>query len=45
MDVYREQTEPLIKFYTEMGKIYNFDSAIETNELLKEFKKVFPVEK
>ena len=45
MEVYREQTEPLIKFYTEMGKIYNFDSAIETNELLKEFKKVFPVEK
>lgn len=45
MEVYREQTEPLIKFYSELGKIHNFDSAIETAELLKEFKKVFPVEK
>ena len=45
MEVYREQTEPLIKFYSELGKIHNFDSAIETADLLKEFKKVFPVEK
>ena len=45
MEVYREQTEPLIKFYSDKGSIYNFDSAIETAELLKEFKKVFPVEK
>ena len=43
MDVYREQTEPLIKFYTDKGTIYNFDSAIETDLLLGEFKKVFPV--
>ena len=43
MDVYREQTEPLIKYYTEKGKIQNFDAAIETAELLEEFKKVFPV--
>lgn len=42
MDVYREQTEPLIKYYTEKGKIQNFDAAIETAELLEEFKKVFP---
>lgn len=43
MDVYREQTEPLIKYYTEKGKIQNFDAAIETAELLEEFKKIFPV--
>ena len=43
MEVYREQTEPLINFYKEKGKIYNFDSAIETPQLLEEFKKVFPV--
>lgn len=43
MEVYREQTEPLIKYYTEKGKIQNFDAAIETAELLEEFKKVFPV--
>lgn len=43
MDVYRKQTEPLIKYYTEKGKIQNFDAAIETAELLEEFKKVFPV--
>ena len=43
MEVYREQTEPLINFYKEKGKIYNFDSAIETAQLLEEFKKVFPV--
>lgn len=43
MEVYREQTEPLINFYKEKGKIYNFDSAIETAQLLEEFRKVFPV--
>lgn len=43
MDVYREQTEPLVNYYTEKGKIYNFDASIETSELLGEFKKVFPV--
>lgn len=43
MEVYREQTEPLINFYKGKGKIYDFDSAIETPQLLEEFKKVFPV--
>ncbi len=43
MDVYREQTEPLISYYTEKGKIHNFDASIETANLLEEFKKVFPV--
>lgn len=42
MDVYREQTEPLIKFYSDKGNINNFDASIETPELLKVFKKAFP---
>ncbi len=43
MDVYREQTEPLIEFYSKKGNITNFDASIETAELLKEFKKAFPL--
>lgn len=43
MDVYREQTEPLIKFYSDKGSIQNFDAAIETDNLLVEFKKVYPM--
>lgn len=41
MDVYREQTEPLINFYKEKGKITNLDADIETDVLLKEFQKIF----
>lgn len=41
MDVYREQTEPLIGFYREKGKITDIDGAIETDKLLDEFKKLF----
>ena len=41
MDVYREQTEPLINFYKEKGKITNLDASIETDVLLGEFKKIF----
>lgn len=41
MDVYREQTEPLINFYKEKGKITNLDASIETAVLLGEFKKIF----
>ena len=41
MDVYREQTEPLINFYKEKGKITNLDASIETDVLLVEFKKIF----
>ncbi|MBP5519792.1 MAG: adenylate kinase [Treponema sp.] len=41
MDVYREQTEPLINFYKEKGKITNLDASIETDILLGEFKKIF----
>lgn len=41
MDVYREQTEPLINSYKEKGKITNLDASIETDILLGEFKKIF----
>ena len=41
MDVYREQTEPLINFYKEKGKITDLDASIETAVLLGEFKKIF----
>ena len=41
MDVYREQTEPLISFYKEKGKITDLDASIETDILLGEFKKIF----
>lgn len=41
MDVYREQTEPLINYYKEKGKITDLDASIETDILLGEFKKIF----
>ena len=41
MDVYREQTEPLINFYKEKGKITNLDASIETDILLGKFKEIF----
>ena len=41
MDVYREQTEPLIKFYREKGAITDLDASIETPVLLKKFKEIF----
>ena len=41
MDVYREQTEPLINYYTNKGKITDLDASIETDILLGEFKKIF----
>ena len=41
MDVYREQTEPLINFYKEKGKITDLDASIETDILLGEFKRIF----
>ena len=43
MDVYREQTEPLISYYTNKGKVTNVDSSIETDILLGDFKKIFPM--
>ncbi len=44
MDVYREQTEPLIDFYRKKGNITDLDASIETDVLLGEFKKLFPAE-
>ncbi len=41
MDVYREQTEPLINYYKNNGKITDLDASIETDILLVEFKKSF----
>lgn len=41
MDVYREQTEPLIQFYMEKGKITDLDASIETDVLLKKFEEIF----
>ena len=41
MDVYREQTEPLINFYKKKGSITDLDASIETDILLGEFKKIF----
>lgn len=41
MDVYREQTEPLINFYKEKGKITDLDASIETDVLLKKFEEIF----
>ena len=43
MDVYREQTEPLISYYSNKGKVTNVDSSIETDILLVDFKKIFPM--
>ena len=41
MDVYREQTEPLINYYKNKGKLTDLDASIETDILLGEFKKIF----
>ena len=41
MDVYREQTEPLINYYKTKGQITDLDASIETDILLGEFKKIF----
>ena len=43
MDVYREQTEPLINFYKNKGKITDLDASIETDVLLGKFKEIFPL--
>lgn len=41
MEVYREQTEPLIDFYRKKSQITDIDGATQTSELLSEFKKLF----
>ena len=42
MEVYREQTEPLIGFYTKLNRITDIDGAVPTAELMKDFEKKFP---
>ena len=42
MEVYREQTEPLIDFYRKKSQITDIDGATQTSELLSEVKKLFP---
>ncbi len=41
MDVYREQTEPLIGFYRGKGKLHDIAAEKQTAEVLKEFKNQF----
>ncbi|MCR5291191.1 MAG: adenylate kinase [Treponema sp.] len=41
MDVYREQTEPLIAFYKEKNKLTDIDADAQTADILATFKKVF----
>ncbi|MBD5439000.1 MAG: adenylate kinase [Treponema sp.] len=41
MEVYREQTEPLIAYYRAKGKLTDIDGAIQTEELLGKFKELF----
>ncbi|MBD5411608.1 MAG: adenylate kinase [Treponema sp.] len=42
MEVYREQTEPLIDFYRKKGQLKDIDGAIQTADLLEKFKVEFP---
>lgn len=42
MEVYRVQTEPLIGFYRARGVLTDVDGAIQTAQLLKDFKTKFP---
>ncbi|MBP3709362.1 MAG: adenylate kinase [Treponema sp.] len=43
MDVYREQTEPLIDFYRTRGELADIDGAIPTEKVLLAFKEKFPL--
>lgn len=42
LEVYLEQTQPLIDFYSEKGVLSDVDAGIETAELLKVFMRIFP---
>ena len=42
MEVYREQTEPLIDFYRKKSQLKDIDGAIQTADLLEKFKVEFP---
>ena len=42
LEVYRNETEPLIGFYKKLGKITDINSARDSSEVLVEFKQLFP---
>ncbi len=42
MNVYREQTEPLIDFYRQKGQLTDIDGSTQTPQLLDTFKQLFP---
>ncbi len=42
LDVYRQQTEPLIGFYKKLGKITDIESGRDSKEVFVDFKKIFP---
>lgn len=42
LEVYREQTAPLIGFYRNLGKITDIDSARDSQLVLVDFRKLFP---
>lgn len=42
LEVYREQTEPLINFYRNINKLTDIDSARDSSLVLVDFKKLFP---
>jgi adenylate kinase len=42
LEVYREQTAPLIDFYRNLGKITDIDSARDSQIVLVDFRKLFP---
>ncbi|MCR5217140.1 adenylate kinase [Treponema sp.] len=42
LEVYRKETEPLIDFYRKLNKMTDIDSARDSQEVLVDFKKLFP---
>ena len=42
LEVYRDQTEPLINFYRKLNKLTDIDSARDSSLVLVDFKKLFP---
>ena len=42
LEVYRNETEPLIGFYKKLGKITDIDSARDSAQVLIDFKRLFP---
>ena len=42
LEVYRKETEPLIDFYRNLNKMTDIDSARDSQEVLVDFKKLFP---